>query len=1522
MSSEKRTLRTGRRFLSVLCKGVFLRKSLPDLEEGICHLCLECEETGLSSDLELDFQACLGRWKYGEKFLSETGPFYFVTPEKEQILLLLSERMESIASCRKIFMKAGEQVKIGKAYTNRIFYDCFSLVGEIHAEIIQDGKDGVIITANQEGVYVNERELKGTGRLRTGDRIDLYGLHIMILGRLLVCISFCGILRVAEDRDFWVRPEYCPGRQTQIRENSMRFLPIERSFAEKKALCCGEVEVLLPEKMVPEKRQPFLLSIGPSLTMILPMLLMAQMAEHSMGEAGAGFYSVSVAMSGCTAFLAVFWGLVNQAYGRYRRRREEREKEKQYREYLRGMERRLSDCQEKNRSILQQRYPKLCALTGEKEGRALVLWNRYYRQRDFLFLRLGEGEMSFQVHVKLSGKKDGIVQGKLSEEAREMAERFALLTRVPAGVDLFEKRQMGIIRDMEGEKVLLQLLLQIAACHCYTEVKIACFYRKDKALDRKIADCVRWLPHCWSAGRRVRFLAGNEREADEILPALTGELIKGIGGKAEEIRIPWYVVIVLDQELIAGESLYQYLTERNIACPVSGIFVEKTPEALPKSCRYFLCGKKEELEILDLEGEQPVRKVLTPDECCFWNVQSYARRITGLCVREREGDELIPEKVDFLQLYGCRRVGELESGRRWQRARPEERLKALVGYRAGGIPVYLDIHEKFHGPHGLVAGTTGSGKSELLQTYLLSMAVSYSPADVNFFMIDYKGGGTGNILKELPHCAGMISNLSGKQIGRAMSAISSENRRRQKLLSKYQVNHIDAYSRLRREGKAGAAMPHLILVVDEFAELKKEAPEFMQEIISLAQVGRSLGIHLILATQKPAGIVDDKIWSNARFRLCLRVQDRQDSMDMLRNGDAATLTAPGRCYIQIGNHEYYELFQAAYCGGPYQEGAEERIRAALLGNTGKRRERKQEFNPLTAQSQIQALVDYIRQTGERFHYSAASQLWMPELPDLIVTEDLKEKKPSERETGEIRVILGLCDDPENQRQFVFIYQPLVHGHLAVFGGPGTGKTTFLQNVLWQLCHEYGPQQALILAVSPGQESFGCFWDMPGCIGVLKDERNLEVFFYHLKKLADERRRKLSGTTCEQYNRHGKDKLPCIFLMIDNMGGFEGKLGEEQQELILNLAGEGISLGIYLILSASDPGELGGRLFEKIKFTVAFELNDRFQYGDVLRQYYLPVLPQANRKGRGLCKIDGRVVEFQGAVALGEKGDYERMDLIAQRGKEMEREMQRLGEDLPEKFPVLPEKPVFDMLVQDRRPEKGKIPLGYSFMIGEPYLLSLAETTCFLISGIEKTGRNTLMTCMIEGYLLSGGEAVVIDGKGRFRSFLQRKGVTLLSDDGEVEEWERTVLYPNERGKPLGVFIGDIGDLCCKIYQSGARRDERTGFWEQLAAGRKDFVFLAAIYHPVKDVEAAGTKFFREFTAWQYGICLGGNLASQRIFDFDDLSYMIQSRYEAPGTGYLKQGPGSGTEKLLLPVYWRDAEGDLSGYSGSCAGAGI
>ena len=335
-------------------------------------------------------------------------------------------------------------------------------------------------------------------------------------------------------------------------------------------------------------------------------------------------------------------------------------------------------------------------------------------------------------------------------------------------------------------------------------------------------------------------------------------------------------------------------------------------------------------------------------------------------IEEKAG---IPEVVDFLGMYDVHTIEELHIKQRWEKNRIFESAKVLIGKKAGDEPFYLDIHERYHGPHGLLAGTTGSGKSEVLQTFILSMAVNFSPEAVCFLLIDYKGEGMSALFSELPHISGKISNLSDGQAYRAMVSIKSENKRRQRIFKECKVNNINDYTRLFNSGSVNEPIPHLLIIIDEFAELKKAEPEFMQELISVAQVGRSLGVHLLLATQKPGGVVDDKIWSNSRFRICLKVQEREDSMDMLHNMDACQITQTGRGYLQVGNNEVYELFQAGWSGALFQQEDTE-VAACLVQTDGTiyKRRKNAEKNREKKFTQLQAINQYFIRFGKEKEY--------------------------------------------------------------------------------------------------------------------------------------------------------------------------------------------------------------------------------------------------------------------------------------------------------------------------------------------------------------------------------------------------------------------------------------------------------------------------------------------------------------------------------------------------------------------------
>ena len=1222
MTFKEKEQKGADRILMIFSASACVRRHLYAVTDGACCIFLEKEVLGIKEDKELFITWKNGCYRIGSEELSDKRPFYYDTEQKEKLLFLLSKEQEITEESHKILLKKEEGIMIGNAFRNAVFYECFSFVDEQMAEILWENEGYVIYAKGKEGIYINERALHGKSKVEVGDRIDIYGLHILVLRELLVCCMWAGVGRIAEGNSD-------PGRQTlQLksrfpRENRNRDVEwIERYGGQEEALHEGKVEIVLPEPLQKERSSPLFLSLGPSVTMVLPMLLMAWLGSRTQ-QAGSNFYFLSVVMSVCSAFLAFFWGVVNHWYRKYMKRMEEKDRNLQYKEYLEKMKIHLMKCATDNRRILTQKYPPVTAFVRGEEAGARVLWNRYYRQQDFLFLRIGVGMMSFQMQVKTTGEQKKICSDRLTDQAKDLVREFQMLKDVPVGIVLDQIKQIGMIGTVGTDKFagrIRQLLVQLAACECYTEVKLVCFYRKERDTHRELAEAVRWMRHNWSSDGKTRYLAGDEEEAAQIIPSLTRELERRFEEK--EKKLPWYVILLLNEELIRGEVLHQYLLDPDGRYPVSTIFVKETREELPKCCRYYL----KDQELISYGEKQLTRQHVFFEYVTKQETEQYFREIYRFQVKESDVQTQLPEKVSFLQMYDCNRVEDLSCAARWKKSNPRQRLKVPIGAGAGGDPIWLDVHEKFHGPHGLIAGTTGSGKSELLQTYLLSLAIQFSPEDVTFFMIDYKGGGTGSMLQGLPHCAGVISNLSGKQIKRAMSAIISENKRRQQLLSSLGVNHIDAYTALYREGKAKKPMPHLLLVVDEFAELKREEPEFMQDIVSLAQVGRSLGIHLILATQKPAGTVDDRIWSNARFRLCLRVQDTQDSMDMLHNKDAARLTTPGQCYLQIGNHEHYELFQAGYCGAYYREEQEENKRTALVERTGYRCYQTEGKTDTECHTQLEVIVRYVNQMAERENYLRADELWMPELSDHIYLEEVE--KPLDKE--EIRIVLGMCDDPENQRQFPLQYCPKEQGHLAVCAGPMTGKTTMLQTILWQLYTKYQPKQIMAAVIDMGQGSMKCFESMPGCLGILRNEKEKDIFFYHMKKLVSDRKELLGGINIEQYNRAKENPLPLIFLVIDHFGAFFKLLNDSQQEFLIRLGAEGIGYGIYFILSAA-PGEIPGKLYEKIKTTLALEMSDRFSYGDILRQYYIPVLPKENTKGRGLAKIDGRILEFQAAM---------------------------------------------------------------------------------------------------------------------------------------------------------------------------------------------------------------------------------------------------------------------------------------------------
>jgi S-DNA-T family DNA segregation ATPase FtsK/SpoIIIE len=248
------------------------------------------------------------------------------------------------------------------------------------------------------------------------------------------------------------------------------------------------------------------------------------------------------------------------------------------------------------------------------------------------------------------------------------------------------------------------------------------------------------------------------------------------------------------------------MVDRESDLGLTTILLADSYEKLANSCDYILENTETFQGIHSVNGSTAARQAIAFDAVNKDKMEAFGRRLASLQVLEVEESRSLPDQLTFFQMLGIQKPGDLDVRERWAKNRTYDNIRGQLGVKAGGDPCFLDVHEKYHGPHGLVAGTTGSGKSETLQTWMLSLAINYSPDDISFFIIDFKGGGMGNLFRGLPHVVGQISNLSGNQVRRAMISIKSENKRRQRIFNENGVNHIDQYTRLLKDGEIDIAI--------------------------------------------------------------------------------------------------------------------------------------------------------------------------------------------------------------------------------------------------------------------------------------------------------------------------------------------------------------------------------------------------------------------------------------------------------------------------------------------------------------------------------------------------------------------------------------------------------------------------------------------------------------------------------------------------------------------------------------------
>jgi S-DNA-T family DNA segregation ATPase FtsK/SpoIIIE len=1058
----------------------------------------------------------------------------------------------------------------------------------------------------------------------------------------------------------------------------------------------------------------------------------------------------------------------------------------EYEKKVAAADQRLATSLSAERARLRDDLPDAAAtyLTACLPGRRL--WERRRHDADAYRCRVGTADLGSS--IELAGRD----VDDISEDA---------LHAVPVALDIREAGVVGVAGVSTSATRLAQwLVVQLGTYHAPRDLGMSLLTASGNDGWR----WVRWMPHFRTGdleGPTARVGNDPQTVADQVAWMLAS--IKARKDAQAENRaldaasFPAHVVVIDGyRDLRTVQGLAQVLDE-GPRVGVYAICVDEAERFLPDRCTATVVFAEHgnDQGVLRRSGHKDVTGVDLEGVGSAW-CDRIARKLAPLIDMSTDGDEsTLPDSVRLLDVVQMDPPDPTAIRARWALAPADTEM--TIGMGMSG-PFTLDLAKD--GPHGLIAGMTGAGKTELLQTMLASLALANRPDSMNFVLVDYKGDSAFKDCVRLPHTVGKVNDLDPHLVERALASLGAELKYREHFFAEAQVKDIDDYRLLQAKEPHRKPLPRLLLVIDEFAALVKELPDFVTGLVGIAQRGRSLGVHLLLATQRPGGVVSPEIRANTNMRLSLRVAESAESVDVINSPDAAKIakSTPGRGYARLGEGALVP-FQSGRVGGrrpgavavDLPEPLVARISWPQLGYAAPQRAAGQ-ANEDVADTDLASLVAAVCAAAAADGVPAQRQPWLPALPEDLTVDQVYAGGVTDRI---VPLPYGLMDLPADQLQVPATFDMEKDGHLLVIGMSRVGRSQVLRTLAGAVARLSTPDDVHLYGLDCGNGALNQLTALPHC-GAVVQRNEVERATRLLLRLCEEmdaRQRTLSqgGFTdvTEQRAAGLGTPLPHLLVLLDRWEGFTGTLSELDNgalnDAVLRILREGASLGVHLVITG-DRSLAIGRIASMTESKLAMRLAEKIDYS--MLGLSPSSIPDSMPAGRGFLGSGAEVqvalldpdASGQGqARALTELGEQARASMGEQRCR-------------PFRLDVLPARIDLETALAHRAPD-GSDPFALVGVGGDELTAlgpDLTRGGAFVVAGPTRSGKSSALLAMSRSWIATGGQVVVVAPRSSpLRDLAGARGVLGVIADGTTSAEDMKALVESSPA-PVVVMVDD------------------------------------------------------------------------------------------------------------------------------------